>query len=96
MARNRALDLVLANGAIYTVFIDDDTASPEWLETHYSLIERENMGTVQNQVVSVLPDGKVPGWDHKTKRKEAGRQLIDGYRQGNFCNCTPPITRLPP
>lgn len=74
-ARNRVLDQALANGAAYVAFIDDDeTVSPEWLETLYSLIEEKKVDAVQGQVVSVLPDGKLPGWAHKAKRKEGNKE----------------------
>lgn len=74
-ARNRILDQALSTDASFVVFIDDDeTASPEWLETLYSLIRNNDIDAVQGQVISLLPDGKLPGWANKAKRKEGNKK----------------------
>ncbi|WP_419174096.1 glycosyltransferase family 2 protein [Desulfosediminicola sp.] len=74
-ARNRVLSHAAQQESDYIVFIDDDeTASVTWLETLHTLIKENDVDAIQGLVVSILPDGNLPGWANKAKRKEGNKK----------------------
>lgn len=74
-ARNKVLDHAIATGAKFIAFIDDDeTASPDWLTSLFTVISRTGVDAVQGPVVSQMPDGNLPSWAKKAKRKHANKR----------------------
>jgi succinoglycan biosynthesis protein ExoM len=74
-ARNRVLEHAVSIQAEYIVFIDDDeTASPNWLNSLYTIITETGVDAVQGQVISLMPEGNLPPWSQKAKRKEGNKK----------------------
>jgi succinoglycan biosynthesis protein ExoM len=69
IARNRALDVALREGADWIAFIDDDeTAAPDWIANFYGASGSVIADVFQGPVVRVYPDGLFP-WSKAPQRK---------------------------
>jgi succinoglycan biosynthesis protein ExoM len=85
-ARNKVLDHAVSRQATYIAFIDDDeTASPDWLDSLYKAIIETDVDAVQGQVISLMPEGNLPPWSQKAKRKE-GNKKEGSQRKGLSTN----------
>lgn len=74
-ARNKVLEHAISRQAEYIAFIDDDeTASPDWLESLYNVIIESGVDAVQGQVISIMPKGDLPLWSQKAKRKHNNKK----------------------